>query len=111
MERDRIRDTDIPSTIHTVQGVNVSLNDFMQLAPPIFTRMNSLEDPQMFLDDIWQRCEALGCTNHRAVSLASSRLEGDVAISWFESRKRARPIEPQWTWKEFSYMFLDRFIP
>ena len=45
------------------------------------------------------------------MSLASFRLEGDVAISWFEFRKRARLIEPQWTWKEFSSMFLDRFLP
>jgi hypothetical protein len=34
--------------------------------------------------------------------LASFRLEGDVAISWFESRKRARPVEAQWTWKEYN---------
>jgi hypothetical protein len=38
-------------------------------------------------------------------------LEGDVAISWFEYRKRARPVEAQWTWKKFSSMFLDRFLP
>jgi hypothetical protein len=38
-------------------------------------------------------------------------LEGDVVISWFESRKRARPVKAQWTWKKFSSMFLDRFFP
>jgi len=111
MERDRRRDKDLPSSSHTVQGVNVPLNDFMKLAPPIFTGMDSSEDPERFLDDIWRRCEALGCTDHQAVSLASFRLEGDVTISWFESRKRARPVEAQWIWKEFSSMFLDRFFP
>ena len=111
MGRDRRRDRDVPSSSHTIQGVNVPLNDFMKLAPPTFTGMNSSEDPQRFLDDIWRRCEILGCTDHRAVSLASFRLEGDVAISWFESRKRARPTEAQWTWNEFSTMFLDRFLP
>ncbi|XP_011043435.1 PREDICTED: uncharacterized protein LOC105138901 [Populus euphratica] len=111
MERDRRRDRDVTSTSHTVQGVNVSLNDFMKLAPPIFTGMDNSKDPQRFLDDIWRRCEALRCTDHRAVSLASFRLEGDVAISWFESRKRARLVEAQWTWKEFSSMFLDKFLP
>ncbi|XP_034895577.1 uncharacterized protein [Populus alba] len=111
MERDRMRDRDVPSTSHTVQGVNVPLDAFMKLAPPIFTGINSSEDPQRFLDDIWRRCKALGCTDHRAVSLASFRLEGDVAISWFESRERARPVDTQWTWKEFSSMFLDRFLP
>jgi hypothetical protein len=111
MERDRRRDRDVPSSSHIVQGVNVSLNDFMKLAPPTFTGMDISEDPQRFLDDIWRRCEALGCTDHRAVNLASFRLEGDMAISWFESRKRERSTEAQWTWKEFSTMFLDRFLP
>ena len=77
MERDRRRDRDVTSSSHTVQGVNVPLNDFIKLAPPTFTGMNSLEDPQRFLDDIWRRCEVLGCTDHRAVSLASFRLEGE----------------------------------
>ncbi|XP_034914505.1 uncharacterized protein [Populus alba] len=111
MERDRRRDRDIPSSSHIVQGVNVSLNDFMELAPPTFTGMDISEDPQRFLDDIWRRCEALGCTDHRAVSLASFRLEGDMAISWFESKKRERSTEAKWTWKEFSTIFLDRFLP
>uniref|UniRef100_A0A6N2MLC2 Retrotransposon gag domain-containing protein n=1 Tax=Salix viminalis TaxID=40686 RepID=A0A6N2MLC2_SALVM len=100
MERERRKDKDISSTSYAVQGVN--------LTPPIFTGMNSSEDPQRFLDDIWRRCEALGCTDHQAVSLASFRLEGYVTSSWFESRKRARPIQGEWTWEEFSTMFLDR---
>jgi hypothetical protein len=45
-------DRDVTSSSHTVQGVNVSLNDFMKLAPLTFTRMDSLKDPQRFLDDI-----------------------------------------------------------
>jgi hypothetical protein len=52
MERDRKSDRDVPSTSHTVQGVNVLLNDFMKLAPSIFTGMDSSKDPQRFLDDI-----------------------------------------------------------
>ena len=111
MERKRRKDKDISSTSYAVQGVNVPLNDFMKLTPPIFTGMNSSEDPQRFLDDIRKRCEALGCTDHQAVSLASFRLEGDVTSSWFESVKRARPIQAEWTWEEFSTMFLDRFLP
>uniref|UniRef100_A0A6N2MJX2 Retrotransposon gag domain-containing protein n=1 Tax=Salix viminalis TaxID=40686 RepID=A0A6N2MJX2_SALVM len=85
MERERRKDKDISSTSYVVQGVNVPLNDFMKLTPPIFTGMNSSEDPQ--------------------------RLEGDVSSSWFESRKRARPLQGEWTWEEFSTMFLDRFLP
>ncbi|XP_034888597.1 uncharacterized protein [Populus alba] len=54
MERDRMRDKDVPSTSHTVQGVNVPLDAFMKLAPPIFTGIDSSEDPQRFLDDIWR---------------------------------------------------------
>uniref|UniRef100_A0A6N2MM29 Retrotransposon gag domain-containing protein n=1 Tax=Salix viminalis TaxID=40686 RepID=A0A6N2MM29_SALVM len=102
MERERRKDKDISSTSYAVQGVNVPLNDFMKLTPPIFTGMNN---------DIWRRCEALGCTDHQAVSLVSFRLEGDVSSSWFKSRKRARPLHGEWTWEEFSTMFLDRFLP
>ena len=40
-ERDRRRDRDILSSSHIVQGVNVSLNDFMKLAPLTFTGMNN----------------------------------------------------------------------
>ena len=46
MERDRRRDRDVPLTSHTVQGVNVPLNDFMKLAPPIFAGMDSSEVPR-----------------------------------------------------------------
>jgi hypothetical protein len=49
MERDRRRDRDVPSTSHIVRGVNVLLNDFMKLTPPIFTGMDCSEDPQRFL--------------------------------------------------------------
>ena len=89
MERDQRKDKDVSSS-QIVQGVNVSLNEFMKLAFPTFTGTDSLKDSQRFLDDIWWRCEALGSTDHRAMSLASFGLEGEVAISWFEFRKRAR---------------------
>ena len=45
------------------------------------------------------------------VSLASFRLEGDVAIFWFEFRERTRLAKARWIWKEFSTVFLDRFLP
>ena len=93
MDRDRRKDKDGSSLSHIIQGVNVSLNDFMKLTPPTFNRMNSLEDPQRFLHDIYRWCKALGCTNYRALSLTSFRLEGDVTISWFESRKKGSPIK------------------
>ena len=43
--------------------------------------------------------------------LASLRLERDVALSWYESRQRERPVgAAPWIWEEFSAMFLDRFM-
>jgi hypothetical protein len=45
MERDMRRDKDVSSLSHTVQGVNVSLNDFMKLARPPFIGMDSSKDP------------------------------------------------------------------
>ena len=41
MERDRRRDKDLPSSSHTVQGVDVSLNDFMKLTSSTFTGMDN----------------------------------------------------------------------
>lgn len=58
----------------------MSLNNFMKLKPPTFTRMDRSEDFQRFLNDIRWWCEALECIDHQAVSLTLFKLEGDVAI-------------------------------
>jgi hypothetical protein len=41
MEREKRKDRDVPSSSHIVQGVDVSLNDFMKLTPSTFTGMNN----------------------------------------------------------------------
>ena len=51
-KRDKRKDRDIQLSSHTIQGVNMPLNDFMKLAPSTFIEMNNSEDPQRFLDDI-----------------------------------------------------------
>jgi len=94
-----------------VHGVKVPLSEFLKLAPSTFKAVDNSEDPQYFLDAVWRRCEAWGCTDHRAVTLASFRLEGEVAVNWYKS-KRGEMIasSPPMAWKDFFEMFLERFL-
>ncbi|XP_073268753.1 uncharacterized protein [Populus alba] len=111
-EKEKEKDKSASSTSHTVHGVKVPLSEFLKLAPPTFKGVDNSEDPQQFLDAVWRRCEAMGCTDHRAVTLASFRLEGEVAVNWYESKKGERAYSsPPMEWKEFSEIFLERFLP
>ncbi|XP_073261125.1 uncharacterized protein [Populus alba] len=83
-EKEKEKDKNASSTSHSVHGVKVPL----------------------------AKCEAMGCTDHRAVTLASFRLEGEVAVNWYESKRGERAASsPPMAWKEFSEMFLERFLP
>ena len=54
----------------------------------------------------------MGCTDHRAVTLASFRLEGEVAVNWYESKRgEMAASSPPMACKEFSEIFLERFLP
>ena len=54
----------------------------------------------------------MGCTDHRSVILASFQLKGAVALFWYESKRKERPVgAAPWYWEEFSTMFLERFMP
>ncbi|WRX16069.1 hypothetical protein QQP08_008556 [Theobroma cacao] len=55
-------------------NVMVTLGDFMKLKPLSFSGVKSIEDPQVFLDEIDKICTALGCSSHWAVELTSFRL-------------------------------------
>uniref|UniRef100_A0A6M2EZQ9 Retrotransposon gag domain-containing protein n=1 Tax=Populus davidiana TaxID=266767 RepID=A0A6M2EZQ9_9ROSI len=111
-EKEKEKDKNASSTSHTLHGVKVPLAEFLKLAPPTFKGVDNSEDPQQFLDAVWRRCEAMGCTDHRAVILASFRLEGEVALNWYESKRGERAASsPPMVWKEFSEIFLERFLP
>jgi hypothetical protein len=54
----------------------------------------------------------MGCTDHRAVTLTSFRLEGKVAVNWYESKRGERAVSSRpMAWKDFSEMFLEHFLP
>ena len=109
---DRERRDPLPHTVAPMVGGDIPIGRFQRYAPPIFTGTDPSEDPQQFLDEIWRRCEAIGCTDHRSVILASFRLQGNVALSWYDSKKKERPAgAAPWSWEEFSTMFLERFMP
>ncbi|KAJ1386715.1 Zinc finger, CCHC-type [Sesbania bispinosa] len=95
----------------TAGGIEVTLAEFMKLKPPTFSGSNANEDPQRFIDGLERLWRALGCSDIRAVELASFQLEG-VAYDWFDTVTRGRPVgSPPLAWGEFSRLFMARFLP
>ncbi|KAJ1435700.1 Retrotransposon gag domain [Sesbania bispinosa] len=95
----------------TTGGIKVTLAEFMKLKPPIFSGSNANEDPQRFIDGLEILWRALGCSDIRAVELASFQLEG-VAYNWFDTVTRGRSVgSPPLPWGEFSRLFMARFLP
>ncbi|KAJ1415935.1 Retrotransposon gag domain [Sesbania bispinosa] len=95
----------------TTRGIEVTLAEFMKLKPPTFSGSNVNEDPQSFIDHLERLWRALGCSDIRAVELASFQLEG-VAYDWFDTMTRGRSVgSPPLAWGEFSRLFMARFLP
>ncbi|KAJ1433763.1 Zinc finger, CCHC-type [Sesbania bispinosa] len=95
----------------TTGGIEVTLAEFMKLKPPTFSGSNANEDPQRFIDGLERLWRALGCSDIRAVELASFQLEG-VAYDWFDTLTRGRSVgSPPLAWGEFSRLFMARFLP
>ncbi|EOY21530.1 DNA/RNA polymerases superfamily protein, putative isoform 2 [Theobroma cacao] len=92
-------------------SVVVTLSEFLELKPPLFSGFDSSKDPQQFLDDMEKVCGALGSSGTRSVELVSFKLK-DVAQIWFESFRRGRSLRSTpLTWEEFSVAFMDRSLP
>ncbi|KAL9663832.1 hypothetical protein QQ045_019224 [Rhodiola kirilowii] len=95
----------------TTNDEGVKLDEFLKHQPPTFCRTDVNEDPQEFIDETENLCDALHCPSWRSVELVSFRLRG-VARSWFAIKKRERSAQqPQMEWEEFKILFLDRFLP
>jgi hypothetical protein len=92
-------------------GIQVTLAEFLKLKPPTFSGSSVSEDPQRFIDGLERLWRALGCSDVRAVELTSYQLEG-VAHDWFETVTHGRQMgSPPMAWKEFSELFMARFLP
>ncbi|XP_057416222.1 uncharacterized protein LOC130710858 [Lotus japonicus] len=97
--------------VGATQGIAVTLIDFMKLKPPTFSGSGTSDEPQRFIDALERLWRALGCTDTRAVELASFQLEG-VARDWYNVLTRAKPVgSPPWTWADFSAEFMNCFLP
>ncbi|KAJ1431298.1 Zinc finger, CCHC-type [Sesbania bispinosa] len=95
----------------TTGGIEVTLAEFMKLKPPTFSGSNANEDPQRFIDGLERLWRVLGCSDIRAVELASFQLEG-VAYDWFDTVTRGRSVgSPPLAWGEFSRLLMARFLP
>jgi hypothetical protein len=92
IEREKEKDKNASLTSYTVHGVKMSLLEFLKLAPSTFKGVDNFEDTQQFLDAVWCRCEVMGCTDHRVVTLASFRLKGEVVVNWYESKRNEKKI-------------------
>jgi hypothetical protein len=91
--------------------IEVTLAEFLKLKPPTFSGSDASEDPQRFIDGLERLWRALGCSDIRAVELASFQLEG-VAYDWFDTVTRGRQVgSPPLAWGEFSRLFMARFLP
>lgn len=86
--REKKKDKNASLTSHIMLGVKVPLLKFLKLAHPTFKEVDNFKEPQQFSDAMWCRCEAMGCTNHHAMTLTSLRLEGEV--NWYEFRRSER---------------------
>ncbi|KAJ1380557.1 Retrotransposon gag domain [Sesbania bispinosa] len=65
---------------------------------------------ERFIDGLERLWRALGCSDIRAVELASFQLEG-VAYDWFDTVTRGRSVgSPPLAWGEFSRLFMARFL-
>ena len=95
----------------STRGIAVTLAEFLKLKPPTFSGSSVSEDPQRFIDGLERLWRALGCSDVRAVELTSYQLEG-VAHDWFETVTHGRQTgSPPIAWKEFSELFMARFLP
>ena len=91
--------------------MTVTLHDFRQNNPSIFTGIDLNSDPQDFLDVCSRLCVAFGCSPARAVELTDFQFQG-VAYRWYETLLRSRPVgNLSLLLAEFYDMFLERFLP
>ncbi|KAJ1388265.1 hypothetical protein SESBI_39238 [Sesbania bispinosa] len=64
-------------------GIEVTLAEFMKLKPPTFSGSNASEDPQRFIYGLERLWRALGCSDIRAMELASFQLEEEMRVKRF----------------------------
>ncbi|XP_070002973.1 uncharacterized protein [Nicotiana sylvestris] len=88
-----------------------TVREFLHLAPPVFTRSSSTEDPQDFIDQMYRVLRVMHASVTEDVELASFRLR-DVAVLWYVAWERFRgPDAPPAEWEDFSVAFIAHYLP
>ncbi|XP_070041043.1 uncharacterized protein [Nicotiana tomentosiformis] len=86
------------------------LERFGRLQPPSFSGTEA-EDAQGFLDKCQRTLRTTGILETSGVSFTTFQFSGD-AFSWWEAYERRRlDVATPFTWKEFSILFLEKFVP
>ena len=56
-------------------GIEVSMQEFLNLKPPTFSGNFATKDPQLFIDKVGKVIRTSRCSTTRAVELAAHQLE------------------------------------
>ncbi|XP_070036713.1 uncharacterized protein [Nicotiana tomentosiformis] len=96
---------------HANRVISARVRDFINLDPPVFTRADPNEDPQVFIDRMQRTLRVMKDTTIESIELASYRLQ-DVAVNWYESWELSRGEDaPQAIWQEFTKTFRRHYLP
>src|SRR3954470_21873133 len=88
----------------------VSLNDFIQLHPPVFSYSTEPLDADDWLCSIERKLHSGYVADGDKVNYATYHLEGATS-SWWENYLNMRPAGPPTTWNEFCIVFHEHHIP
>src|ERR1043165_1791123 len=88
----------------------VSLNDFIQLHPPVFSYSTEPLDADDWLCSIERTLHSGHIADGDKVNYADYHLEG-AASSWWENYLNTRPTGPPTAWNEFCTAFREHHIP
>ena len=87
------------------------LKDIVRMNPPIFLVSKVGEDPQEFLDGLYNVLSVMRVTSSEKAELTSYQLREVDQVSytqWKDNRPvESRPVE----WKEFKEAFLGKYFP
>lgn len=86
------------------------LRDFTRINPPKYFGSKVDEDPQDFLDEVYNILFSMGMSSMEKIELAAYKLK-DVAQTWYNQSKDSRALGGGLlTWEIFKKAFLDRFF-
>ena len=86
------------------------LRDFMRMNPPMFFGSKVYEDPQDFIDEVYNILFSMGVSTIAKAELAAYQLK-DVAQTWYNQRKDNRALgNSPVTWEIFKKFFCLKIL-